>query len=218
MRGVASRFLIVAAFLSAGFLSAPVAQARVDIRINLASQSMTVTSPDGATHRWAISSGRSGYRTPTGVYSAKRLARMHYSSKYDDAPMPHSIFFSGGYAIHGTGSVGLLGRPASHGCVRLAPGNAARLFAMVRAHGARIAITGAAPDGGRTYAGERRAKRIAAEQDEDAPRRSIRRRAPSYYDGYDVYRGAPASVRGFRESPRVYWVLDGGGGAGWRLR
>jgi lipoprotein-anchoring transpeptidase ErfK/SrfK len=62
---------------------------------------------------------------------------MHYSRKYDNSPMPHSIFFKGGYAIHGTGYVRYLGRPASHGCIRLAPGNAARLFSLVRQHGFR---------------------------------------------------------------------------------
>jgi hypothetical protein len=67
---------------------------------------------------------------------------MHYSRKYHMSPMPHSIFFRGGYAIHGTYAVGALGRPASHGCVRLAPGNAAKLFAMVQKEGARISISG----------------------------------------------------------------------------
>jgi lipoprotein-anchoring transpeptidase ErfK/SrfK len=56
---------------------------------------------------------------------------MHYSRKYDNAPMPHSIFFKGGYAIHGTNHVGMLGRPASHGCVRLSPANASILYAIV---------------------------------------------------------------------------------------
>lgn len=73
------------------------------------------------------------------------LQRMHYSKKYHNSPMPHSIFFRGGYAIHGTGAVSQLGRPASHGCIRLAPGNAARLFQMVKAEGASIHISGSPP-------------------------------------------------------------------------
>jgi hypothetical protein len=138
----------VFAFLTAvllAFLSVPgTAVATVNVHVNLSNQTMRVTSRTGEGYVWAISSGRRGYVTPRGVYSAKRLARMHYSRKYDNAPMPHSIFFRGGYAIHGTNAVGALGRPASHGCIRLAPGNAARLFAMVREQGgARIAISGA---------------------------------------------------------------------------
>jgi len=67
---------------------------------------------------------------------------MVHSAKYNNAPMPHSIFFYGQYAIHGTGAVGALGRPASHGCIRLSPANAATLFAMVQAQGAQIRIEG----------------------------------------------------------------------------
>lgn len=117
----------------------------VEVRVDLSTQTMHVTSKSGESHVWPVSSGRAGYNTPRGVYRAQRLARMHYSRKYDNAPMPHSIFFRGGYAIHATNAVRRLGSPASHGCIRLAPGNAAQLFAMVRAEGARITITGAAP-------------------------------------------------------------------------
>lgn len=84
---------------------------------------------------WKVSTGRSGYRTPRGSYKPTRLHRMWHSRKYDNAPMPYSIFFRGGYAIHGTDQIGSLGRPASHGRVRLHPGNAKRLFNLVRAHG-----------------------------------------------------------------------------------
>jgi hypothetical protein len=73
------------------------------------------------------------------------MQRMHYSRKYDMSPMPHSIFFRGGYAIHGSYATGALGRPASHGCIRLAPGNAALLYHLVRAEGASISITGSKP-------------------------------------------------------------------------
>jgi len=60
---------------------------------------------------------------------------MWYSKQYDNAPMPNSIFFKGGAAIHATSSIHLLGTPASHGCVRLSPSNAAKLYAMVSRHG-----------------------------------------------------------------------------------
>jgi len=120
------------------------AHATVQIAINLSSQSMHVTSSSGS-YNWPVSTARSGYATPRGSYAPYSLQRMHYSKKYHMSPMPYSIFFLGGYAIHGTYSTGQLGRPASHGCIRLAPGNAAKLFGMVKAEGAAISITGTPP-------------------------------------------------------------------------
>ena len=75
-----------------------------------------------------------GYRTPNGTYRPQRLARKWFSRKYDWSPMPYSIFFDGGYAIHGSYEISHLGRPASHGCIRLHPENAAVLFALVKEH------------------------------------------------------------------------------------
>lgn len=111
------------------------AAAGVTVKVDRGSQSMRVYVNGVMRHQWAVSTGRRGYRTPTGSYSPKWLARMHYSKKYYNSPMPYSIFFRGGYAIHGTSEIGRLGRPASHGCIRLAPRNAARLFALVRNYG-----------------------------------------------------------------------------------
>jgi L,D-transpeptidase catalytic domain len=121
------------------------AHAVVRIDIDLSTQSMRVVSDTGERYEWPISSGRRGHPTPHGVFRPIALYTMVHSAKYDNAPMPHSIFFHGGYAIHGTGAVWALGRPASHGCIRLAPGNAARLFALVRQEGAAIRISGGAP-------------------------------------------------------------------------
>lgn len=135
---------VILGFLFALFALQP-SQAAVKVEINLSNQTMNVVSSSGEAYTWRVSTARSGYVTPRGSYRAQRLERMHYSRKYDNSPMPHSIFFRGGYAIHGTGAVGALGRPASHGCVRLAPGNAAKLYAMVQREGARISITGSAP-------------------------------------------------------------------------
>ena len=117
--------------------------ARIDI--NLASQTMQVTSTSGASYSWPISSARAGFSTPRGYYRPQRLEAMHYSRKYHMSPMPHSIFFRGGYAIHGTSAVGQLGRPASHGCIRLSPGHAAQLYALVRQEGGQIQISGSPP-------------------------------------------------------------------------
>jgi hypothetical protein len=125
------------------------AEAAVRISIDLSSQRMHVTNSAGQSMTWAVSTARSGYSTPRGSFRPYSLQRMHYSRKYHNSPMPHSIFFLGGYAIHGTGSVAQLGQPASHGCIRLAPGNAAALFSMVQREGAAISISGSPPGSSR---------------------------------------------------------------------
>lgn len=120
------------------------ARATVSVDIDLSHQRMHVVSAQGS-YDWAISSARSGFYTPGGRYAPVRLERMHYSRKYHMSPMPYSIFFRGGYAIHGTYETRHLGRPASHGCIRLAPANAALLYGMVRQEGALISISGHPP-------------------------------------------------------------------------
>jgi lipoprotein-anchoring transpeptidase ErfK/SrfK len=122
----------------------PAEAATVEAKISLSNQRMYVSVNGVPRYTWAVSTARAGYRTPTGTYRPQRLVKMHYSSKYDNAPMPHSVFFYGGYAIHGTNAVGSLGRPASHGCVRLAPGNAATLYSLVSKYGmgnTRVIVT-----------------------------------------------------------------------------
>jgi lipoprotein-anchoring transpeptidase ErfK/SrfK len=100
-------------------------------RIDISSQTMTVSRNGRVIHRWRVSTARPGYWTPRGSWSPKRLHRMWYSRKYDMSPMPYSIFFKGGYAIHGTNYVKSLGRPASHGCVRLTNWDAQELAKLV---------------------------------------------------------------------------------------
>jgi lipoprotein-anchoring transpeptidase ErfK/SrfK len=133
---------LVAAGLFFGF-QAPVTAAEVVARIDISSQTMTVTG-SGQTYVWRVSTAGSGYSTPRGTFRPQRLARMHYSKKYHNSPMPYSVFFRGGFAIHGTNAIKRLGSPASHGCVRLHPGNAATLYSLIRqvgARNARIVIT-----------------------------------------------------------------------------
>ena len=115
--------------------------AGVVAQINLSTQRMNVYQNGRRVYTWKISSGRSGYRTPTGSYRVGRMHKEYYSRKYDNAPMPYAMFFRGGYAIHGTNAVSRLGRPASHGCIRLHTANAAKLFSMVRRQGGRVKIT-----------------------------------------------------------------------------
>jgi lipoprotein-anchoring transpeptidase ErfK/SrfK len=107
------------------------AAAETNITISKSHQLMQVDSDYGS-YQWRVSTARKGYYTPTGTFHPYSLQLMHYSKKFDNAPMPHSIFFSGGYAIHATPHVGALGRPASHGCVRLSPSNAATLYSIVK--------------------------------------------------------------------------------------
>lgn len=117
-----------------------VAKAEVSIEVDVASQVMEVYVNGGLRHTWRVSTGRDGFETPNGSFRAKRLEEEWYSTQYEDAPMPHAIFFAGGYAIHGTYQTRYLGRRASHGCVRLSPNNAARLFDLVSGHGLRNTI------------------------------------------------------------------------------
>jgi len=122
----------------------PAYAAAVVAQINLSSQRMTVKVNGKVKYNWLVSTGRAGYSTPSGTYQPQRLERYWNSRKYDWAPMPHSIFFRGGYAIHGTTSISRLGRRASHGCIRLHPGNAAKLYSLVQKYGmgnTRVVIT-----------------------------------------------------------------------------
>lgn len=135
------KFALASLALSLG-LAAGAAQARVRITIDIASQTMHVVGGAGETYDWKISTGKAAFPTPVGVYGVSRLEANHRSKKYNNAPMPHSIFFQGGYAIHGSYDLASLGRPASHGCVRLEPANAAQLYAMVEQEGAIIAVKG----------------------------------------------------------------------------
>jgi len=112
------------------------AQAQVVATINLSSQRMNVYVDGAPRYNWAVSTARRGYRTPVGTFRPTAVVRYHRSTIYSGSPMPYSIFFLRGYAIHGSYEIKDLGRPASHGCVRLHPSNAAALYSLVRQHGA----------------------------------------------------------------------------------
>ncbi len=199
------------------------------IDIDLTKQRMTVTDNGRLKHTWPISSGREGYRTPTGTFRPQWMAKMWYSKQYDDAPMPHSIFFKGGVAVHATYATRMLGRPASHGCIRLAPANAAALYALVNSHGkslTRIKVFGTAQDGvpvaskrrdletaGRTrsvqpngYSSERSARQ-ASERLYPAPRYSYNRYSggSGHFTPRYIYPGdAPYGYRPARSPYRPY--------------
>jgi lipoprotein-anchoring transpeptidase ErfK/SrfK len=127
------RVLIALMFV---FAAGPAFAEDVSVLVDISTQTMSV-SVDGVTeYNWKVSTGRKGHRTPTGDYRPTRMAEVYYSKKYDNAPMPHAIFFTGGFAIHGTEYIRSLGGPASHGCVRLHPDNAALLYSLVARYGA----------------------------------------------------------------------------------
>lgn len=120
--------------ITALFAMSTSALADVFITIDKSEQTMYVETPTDY-YEWDVSTARQGYRTPIGNFQPYLLKKMHYSRKYDNAPMPHSIFFHGGYAIHATTDTKRLGRPASHGCIRLSPQNARWLFTIVKEYG-----------------------------------------------------------------------------------
>ena len=129
----------------------------VDIVINKVAQKMTVTIDGKKEYVWLVSTGGQGYDTPSGTYHPFRFEKEHFSKEWDDAPMPYSMFFTGrGHAIHGSYHIKRLGTRASHGCVRLAPENAALLFNLVTKAGSKnttITVKGGFFDSGMQTAG-----------------------------------------------------------------
>jgi hypothetical protein len=130
-----SVWLTCALSLSTLTTAALPASADVLISVNKSTQQMSVSVDGVPRYRFAVSTGRAGYGTPSGIYRPQRLAASWFSKLYYNSPMPHSIFFHGGYAIHGSYEINRLGGPASHGCIRLHPANAAALFELVRNEG-----------------------------------------------------------------------------------
>lgn len=191
---------LIATLLFAAPLSA--AQAAVLIQVDKTAQQMTVSVDGSKRWVWPVSTGRAGHDTPGGNFRAFRMEEDHYSKEFDEAPMPHSIFFTKfGHAIHGSFDVKNIGRPASHGCVRLQPENAAKLFALVKAEGVlntTVVLTGQIPRSAPLVASPRieRQAPMPAQTYSNEPR--FEREPAGYYrrDGY-VYERRP--VYGQRE-------------------
>jgi len=127
--------LLAALFGLLAFALPGSALAQVVAHISLSTQRMNVSIDGVPRFNWAVSTARPGYRTPTGTFKPTALFRYHASTIYSGSPMPYSIFFLRGYAIHGSYETKYLGRPASHGCVRLHPSNAAALYWLVKTYG-----------------------------------------------------------------------------------
>ena len=141
---------VVLAALVAGVFSVSAANAAVLVTVDKSTQQMTVEVDGRPVYQWPVSTGKAGnYDTPSGKFNAFRMERDHFSKEWDDAPMPFSIFFTQkGHAIHGSNDTKRLGTPASHGCVRLLPANAEKLFALVEKEGVlktTVVLTGVTP-------------------------------------------------------------------------
>jgi hypothetical protein len=175
-------------------LSALPASARLLIEIDKSSQQMTVSRDGRELYVWPVSTGIERYDTPSGQYTPFRMEKDHFSREWDDAPMPNSIFFTQrGHAIHGTDHVRNIGRPASHGCVRLSRANASVLWDLVKQEGmpnTRVVLNGELPAAGEP---------------------AITRRGPAYgdqpaYANDNWSNSAPQSSR-YESAPRTgYWV------------
>ena len=208
------RFLrpVAAAFAAVCFFVLPAA-ANILIEIDKAAQRMTVSQDGAQLYAWPVSTGQRGYDTPSGEFKPFRMEKTHFSREWDDAPMPHSIFFTTrGHAIHGTEHVRNIGRPASHGCVRLEPENARVLFGLVKQQGmanVRVVLSGATPGGGPAMV------RRAPSSDDDVtgsvqPRRVVREYGyqanPWNADLYDRrYRAPPLAPPRFFGGSRYGW-------------
>ena len=129
------RHAVILAAALAWLIGIESAEARLDILVDKATQRMLVTQNGYVRYMWPVSTGRDETATPNGVYSPQRLERNWFSTAYYNSPMPYSIFFHNGYAIHGSYAIDRLGGPASHGCIRLHPHHAALLFDLVQQEG-----------------------------------------------------------------------------------
>jgi len=192
-----TRLAIACVALAALLGGLATARADVLITVNKSTQRLSVSVDGEPRYQWPVSTARMGYNTPNGTYRPERLERKWFSRKYDWSPMPYSIFFDGGYAIHGSYEISHLGSPASHGCIRLHPRNAAVLFSLVQEHrnSTRIVVTGERPSS--MVRGERPSRydnynSYNDDEDDYRPRRSIRgNRARNHRDFEDIFNQSP---------------------------
>ncbi|MBV9956236.1 MAG: L,D-transpeptidase family protein [Pseudolabrys sp.] len=200
---------------------AGVARAEILVTVSKADQELSVAINGVPTYRWQVSTGKPGRETPVGSYKAIRLERVYYSQKFDSSPMPNSVFFHGGYAIHGTNEADKLGKPVSHGCVRLSRANAETLMHLVKAHGmaaTRIVVKDGAL-GGAMAASEKLPvvkvadREVRPRDDRDPPQRESRteprydpRLAPysERRDPRDEARGPYSAPRDPRDEPQNF--------------
>lgn len=203
-------YLVAAAALAGLALTAPV-RAELLINIDKSAQQMTVTEDGVELHVWPVSTGGAGYDTPNGEWKPFRMEKDHFSREWDDAPMPNSIFFTmEGHAIHGTYEVKNLGKPVSHGCVRLSRANSDILWRLVKKNkmaNTKVVLTGEIPGGPGVPVARRTAPR-QQQQAQDYER---------YYSTDDLYaddeppprpRGVVRGWREYNDGPRYYYERE----------
>jgi hypothetical protein len=201
------RFPVPATLLAALVISSacPAARAEILITVDISRQQMIVAVDGEKRWRWPVSTGKDGYATPVGTFRPFHLSKKHRSREWDYAPMPHSIFFTHrGHAIHGSPETRRLGRTASHGCVRLAPDNAERLFELVQQRGKKSATViiyadntttaDSTPTGSRDDDAQVRRSRPAPEPDIEAMA-SLRRAYAAPYGALPDWRVETEPVR-----------------------
>jgi hypothetical protein len=182
------RIALLLIAIDAGWVLFPVTAQAGSILVNIdkTNQQMTVSLDGVVTYRWRVSTGRAGYSTPSGTYTATSMNKIWYSKQWENAPMPHSIFFmKDGHAIHGSFDVRNLGKPVSHGCVRISPENAAALYELVEENGlenTRVVLTGVSPGG-----------KYKVARGQTSPRGGFSGRSfrVPYYNGSQGYYGSP---------------------------
>jgi L,D-transpeptidase catalytic domain len=185
-----------------------IAHAEILVNIDKSTQSMTVSVDGSPRYIWPVSTGRPGYDTPNGTYRPNRMDADHLSQEWDNAPMPHSIFFDmNGHAIHGFLDTSRIGTAASHGCVRLSPEHAATLYDLVGTEGMKdttVIVSGRTPAGRMPEVARRR---VPVEQ-AMAPPLQI---APSYDQEITTAYGQPPTTAygqpyGYGQQPaRAYY-------------
>jgi lipoprotein-anchoring transpeptidase ErfK/SrfK len=164
------------------------------INIDKTNQKMTVFLDGVETYEWPVSTGKQGYSTPTGTYTATSMNEIWHSKQWDNAPMPHSIFFmKDGHAIHGSYDVKDLGKPVSHGCVRISPENAATLYTLVAENGlenTQVVLTGVSPGGEfKSARGQAELRRGRSGARAQASRGWARSFSAPHYNGSQAYSG-----------------------------
>ncbi len=182
---------ILSGSLLAAALALPLAataQANILITIDKTTQHMSVAVDGMPRYDWPVSTGRPGYDTPNGTFRPNRMDADHFSQEWDNAPMPHTIFFDmHGHAIHGFFDVKHLGLAVSHGCVRLSPANGATLFELVKAEGmanTTVVVAGQTPGRGPAMARQPAPEPVAGEP---TPLEPDYGRQPAPYYGQPAY-------------------------------
>ena len=183
---------------------APPPQPTMKVSVDLKTQRMTVSEYGAAKYTWPISSGTEEFPTPRGTFRPQWTAKMWYSKKYDNAPMPHAVFINGGVAVHATYHTRSLGRPASHGCIRLAPANAATFYKLVHKHGlkmTRVSVYGTPEYSAPAVASRsERTRRYAARQVNSSFWDAPRYKPTAYTQGYAKPR--------YQRQPKIYYYSD----------